>query len=513
MVKWCSAGACKNNHYMKKEDGTQQYSFYRFPSHLKESVRREKWAKACNRLDPVTKKAWAPRHEAKAVYLCSAHFISGKKSDDPLHPDFVPSLFSFTSDAERTRALKNLERYERSQNGWNQGFYINTGEQAAAALLNPHQSSVSEEEEHADIKTEHADIKTEHADIKTEPGFIEVKIEEPDDDVASLHQQIQSLNLECQTLREKVCELESELKRRSLDALQFDDDKMKFFTGLPNLKTFMLVLSYVSSVFPNTAFQSLMPTQELLLTLMKLRLNLSDEFLGYFFGVDRSTVSRIFQSWINVMASRLHPLILWPERKELRGSLPVCFQTFFKKCISIIDYFEVFIEPASDLKIRTQTWSKNKQNNTMKFLISATPQGNISFVSKAWAGHVTDQHLTEQSLFLEKLQPGDLVLADRGFINEDSVGLYCAELITPLFSRMMPHLVKKEIESAPEISDVRTHVERVIGMLRQKYTILSSTLPTGRIRIKQNGRVDDNIIDNIVLTCCALHNMSESSKL
>lgn len=125
--------------------------------------------------------------------------------------------------------------------------------------------------------------------------------------------------------------------------------------------------------------------------LMKLRLNLSEEFLGYLFGIHQSTVSRIFRRWIHVTASRFHPLILWPEREDLRRGLPMCFRTFLKNCVRIIDCFEVFIECPSDLKARAKTWSNYKQHNTIKFLISITPQGSISFVSKAWGGHVTDK--------------------------------------------------------------------------------------------------------------------------
>lgn len=114
------------------------------------------------------------------------------------------------------------------------------------------------------------------------------------------------------------------------------------------------------------------------------------------------------------------------------------------------------------------------------------------------------KHLTEHSGFLDKLLPGDLVLADRGFTVEDSVGLLCAELVTPPFTQGKKQLSRKEIESAREVSCVRIHVERVIGMFRQKYTILGSTLPVSLIRVKQNGKVKDSLIDKIVLACCAL---------
>lgn len=42
-------------------------------------------------------------------------FVLGKKSNDALHPDYVPSLFSFTSKTDWTRAVNHLGRYVRTQ--------------------------------------------------------------------------------------------------------------------------------------------------------------------------------------------------------------------------------------------------------------------------------------------------------------------------------------------------------------------------------------------------------------
>ena len=120
----------------------------------------------------------------------------------------------------------------------------------------------------------------------------------------------------------------------------------------------------------------------------------------------------------------------------------------------------------SDLKVRAQTWSNYKQHNTVKFLISITPQGTISFVSKAWGGRASDKYITEHCGILEHLIHKDLVLADRGFTVQDSVGLYCAEIKVPPFTKQ---LSRYEIDWFREISHVRIHVERVIGLLKNKY--------------------------------------------
>ena len=103
--------------------------------------------------------------------------------------------------------------------------------------------------------------------------------------------------------------------------------------------------------------------------------------------------------------------------------------------VCIIDCTEIFIDRPSDLKARCQTWSNYKQHNTIKILIAVTPQGTISFVSKAWGGRVSDKYITEHCGILDKLLLGDLVLADRGFTIQDSVGLHCAEVKTPPFTK------------------------------------------------------------------------------
>lgn len=89
----------------------------------------------------------------------------------------------------------------------------------------------------------------------------------------------------------------------------------------------------------------------------------------------------------------------------------------------IIDCFEVFIEKPSNFLARAQTFSNYKHHNTIKILISITPQGSISFVSETWGGRTSDTFLTENYRFLDKLVPGDVVMADRGFTVAESVGM------------------------------------------------------------------------------------------
>ena len=72
-------------------------------------------------------------------------------------------------------------------------------------------------------------------------------------------------------------------------------------------------------------------------------------------------------------------------------------QNFGNKVVVIIDCFEVYKERPSSLIAQAMTWSNYKHHNTVKFLIRITPQGVISFISKAWGARVSDQHVTENS--------------------------------------------------------------------------------------------------------------------
>ena len=66
------------------------------------------------------------------------------------------------------------------------------------------------------------------------------------------------------------------------------------------------------------------------------------------------------------------------------------------------------------------------------------------------------------------------------------------------------------MEKTRGIASVRIHVERVIGLLRRKYTILEGTLPTDILACNPHGPPHAQVpmIDRIVRVCAALVNVA-----
>ena len=77
--------------------------------------------------------------------------------------------------------------------------------------------------------------------------------------------------------------------------------------------------------------------------------------------------------------------------------------------------------------------------------------------------------LTQQSNFLSLLEPGDIILADRGFTVSEDVAFFGSRLVVPTYTRGKKQLSQLEVETSLQMSRVRIHVERVIGVLKNKY--------------------------------------------
>ena len=221
-----------------------------------------------------------------------------------------------------------------------------------------------------------------NANLEAENAELKEKIEQlqQNDDVCESQHAIV-----VKDMQKKISALES--KCISMTALRNNEGLVKFYTGLPDHDTLKAVFDLCSECLPSTTEhgqRKLTNHDEFLMTMIKLRLNLKNADLAFRFGIAESTVSKIIHKWLSILYVSLKFLICWPSREEVRATLPECFRSKFGKAVVIIDCTEIFIERATNLLARSQTWSNYKSHNTVKYLIGVTPQGTITFVSNAW---------------------------------------------------------------------------------------------------------------------------------
>ena len=501
----------------RKSGKRNTQGFFRIPSVVKHqgeefedltTERRNSWISAISRGDTDTKNV------LESERVCERHFVSGRPSPNwnKFNVDWIPTLNlgkrihkqkdveAATKRAERAKARrKSVIEQQEKEAAKKRKLLDQSGEHVANIGFREASTSTSSEivEDHSgEIQPEEPDISSVACASNEETMAAEFAIFPP-------------VDAETQTEDfEYMFDRPSGYQAPDRDFFQ-TDDKVRFYTGLPSFEILMVAFEYVSPHVTRKT-QSLSRFQEFVMVLMELRLNVPLQDPAYRFMVSVPTVSRIFSSWMVVMDTRLFPLVSWPDREQLWKTMPMCFQyAFGRKVTVVIDCFEVFIERPTNLLARAQTFSSYKHHNTIKILIGITPQGTVSFVSQAWGGRTSDKYLTENCGFLDHLLPGDMVMADRGFTIAESVGLKQAKLVIPAFTKGKSQLDPVDVEKTRGIASVRIHVERVIGLLRRKYTILESTLPTDFLACNLNGPPESQIpvIDRIVRVCSALVNL------
>uniref|UniRef100_UPI00358F4C34 uncharacterized protein n=1 Tax=Myxine glutinosa TaxID=7769 RepID=UPI00358F4C34 len=154
-------------------------------------------------------------------------------------------------------------------------------------------------------------------------------------DIRALEKNVEELQKDNIALRTQVCDLEEKMRATGLQEEHFqnNDAKLRFYTGLPSWAIFVPLFTFTSRALPTC--KKLTKFGQVLMFLMKLRLNIFDEDRAYRFGVSQSTVSRNFHRVLDVMFVKTQSLIHWPSRDALRLSMPSSLQLLLTalKCL------------------------------------------------------------------------------------------------------------------------------------------------------------------------------------
>lgn len=294
--------------------------------------------------------------------------------------------------------------------------------------------------------------------------------------------------------------------KRGLEWIE-NDERSRRYTGINSYKTLKRIFEYVEgSLFkPSCDFTK---DQVFVMTLRKLRHDASFVDLGDEYSVCTSTSSKYFHRTVFVMHHCLKYALEPPSKEISIRHLPRYFrEKFGDKRIFIIDCFEVECETPMNPKAANSHHSSYKMKHTAKFLIAMSPHGAVSFISNTYVGRCSDRYIAEHSGFLDLLEPGDVVLADKGFHIADLLALRRVTLNIPTFLKKNQQLNPLDIEKDKQVTSLRVHIERVIGVLRLKYQCLKGIIEVTSLKRFENNL---NAVDLIVQLCCMLINLNYS---
>jgi hypothetical protein len=90
--------------------------------------------------------------------------------------------------------------------------------------------------------------------------------------------------------------------------------------------------------------------------------------------------------------------------------------------------------------------------------------GVITFVSELYPGSASDKEIVRHSKVLEQMVPGDLVLADKGFLIQDLMPSGVTLNLPPFLNQ--PQFTVAQAELTVRIARAHIHVERAIQRIK-----------------------------------------------
>ena len=188
---------------------------------------------------------------------------------------------------------------------------------------------------------------------------------------------------------------------------------------------------------------------------------------------------------------------MFPDRQHLKKSAPRSFKSFRNVRCSV-DCTEFFVQMPTDFKRQGNLYSNYKHHHTFKSLIAVAPSGAGVFVSDLYEGGISDKELFIQCGIIDYLNPGDLVLADRGFTVKEVLQAKGVHLNIPPFLKNRPNLTPQEELLTKKIAKARVHVERYNERIK-KFKLISGIMP---LSISQ-------VANQAVFVACCLVNFQD----
>ena len=148
--------------------------------------------------------------------------------------------------------------------------------------------------------------------------------------------------------------------------------------------------------------------------------------------------------------------------------------------------------------MQSVTWSEYKRHNTLKFLIAVAPNSSIIYISDAYTGKISDQKLTVDCEYLDKVPQYMRVIADKGFNIADECAARRIFLSVPPGKRVASQFMPQDVRKTSKIAKVRILVEQAIRKMKT-FRLIANELPLSLVPQA----------NDILIVCAALTNLTQ----
>jgi len=205
---------------------------------------------------------------------------------------------------------------------------------------------------------------------------------------------------------------------------------------------------------------------QLLVTLVWLRLYLTTEVLGFLFGIDKSTVSRYTRAVLPVLRQVGDGTLGWPEAPQRGQSKDwAAARRAYPDLFAFVDATEQAVQRSQDNEQQKQHYSGKKKRHTRKVQIIVNEHGVVRDVSASVPGAVHDRTLFHQSGAADAIPKEITTGGDAGYqgIHDD---LPDHNVITPFKKSKRHPLTDEEKLLNQEFARARIIVENILAQFK-----------------------------------------------
>lgn len=242
-------------------------------------------------------------------------------------------------------------------------------------------------------------------------------------------------------------------KKTSFNSLS--DADLYYFTGLER-ERFEILFSMLEKFNPIEDSILWCKKDALVITLFKCRHNLDFKMMEFTFDLDRRFISEIFRDVVDKLYVVLRQIDIW----KLSPRDPNSY-----RCL--LDCTEFFVIRKSDPNMHQLTFSNYKHHPTFKLLVSCDETGAVNFISEAYVGSTSDREIVIKSGFIDKLEKGDAIMADKGFDVSDLLESKGVLLNIPPFLKDKKQLSESDVMKTRTIANRRILIENVNGRAKK----------------------------------------------